>query len=203
MNNILVREATQTDDLKGIAVCIYLTDPFIYPAAFGSDLNQATQAIVELISAGNNLLSCGNLLVALDREKICGILLFNKNGSSWNIDQCTAAVCEYIPNIQNFIYVSNVYFAEEAKVPTDVDLEVIACCVHPEYRNRGIGKQLINHLIELFPNDSMALDVLANNQSAIRVYQKYGFNTMGVYKGFSMEEASRPDCYRMIRNPNV
>ena len=93
MANIVVRRAKTTDNLLGIASCIYLTDPFIYPAAFGADIHQAAYAISKLMSIENGLLHPDNIAVALYEEEICGILLINKDGAKWDLNQCKSGTC--------------------------------------------------------------------------------------------------------------
>lgn len=50
--------------------------------------------------------------------------------------------------------------------------------VNPEYNNRGLGKQTIEHIFELARNKgikSIRLDVYENNIPAINLYEKCGF----------------------------
>ena len=102
MANIIVRRARNTDDFIKIASCIYLTDPFIYPAAFGSDNRQAAYAISKLMSIENGLLHPDNITLALHREEICGILLYNKDGALWDRSRCINLVQRIVPSIENF-----------------------------------------------------------------------------------------------------
>ena len=166
MDNIVVRCAKKTDNLLGIASCVYLTDPFIYPAAFGVDVNQAAYAISKLISIENGLLHPDNLAVALCEEEICGILLINKDGAKWDKNQCVDLIQGIVPSIENFNYVSDVYFSVESVAPPENHIEVIACCVMPEFRNMGVGKKMLNWLIQEYTKYTLTLDVLANNPAA-------------------------------------
>lgn len=200
MSNIIVRRAKNTDDALKIALCIYLTDPFIYPAAFGTDIHQAANAISKLMSIEGGLLCPDNLALAFHEEEICGILLYNKDGAVWDRKQCADLLQEIVPSIKNFEYVSDVYFSVESAAPPENHIEVIACCVMPGFRNMGIGKHLLSWLVAEYPQHTLELDVLANNTTAIRLYRKHGFEIQNEMKGFSMTEETRPDCYHMIRN---
>ena len=199
MSEIVVRSARETDDFLEIAACIYLTDPFIYPAAFGADVWSAAKAISKLMSIEKGLFHPDNLVLALQGETICGILLYNKDGAVWNRDRCADMVRDVVPDIQNFEYVSKAYFTTEAATPPENHIEVIACCVMPQFRKKGIGKLLLNWMNEKYPTKTRTLDVLSNNIAAIRLYQKSGFEIVEEYRGFSLDENTRPNCYRMIK----
>lgn len=199
MSNVIVRRARNTDDLLRIASCIYLTDPFIYPAAFGTDVHQAAYAISKLMGIEDGLLHPDNLALAFYEEEICGILLYNKEGAVWDRSKCTDLVREIVPSIENFAYVSEVYFSVESATPPKNHIEVIAYCVMPGFRNMGVGKRMLDWLMKEYPEYTLTLDVLANNPAAISLYQKCGFRITEELKGFSLEESTRPDCYRMAR----
>lgn len=200
MSNVIVRRAENTDDFIKIATCIYLTDPFIYPAAFGTDINLAAHAISKLMSIENGIFHLDNIIIAVYDEEICGILLHNKDGVGWNRSQCTDLVQKIVPSIENFDYVSDVYFSVESAAPPENHIEIIACCVLPGFRNMGIGKKMIDWLVQEYPTKIFTLDVLANNLCALQLYKKCGFEIVGEMKGFSLEEESQPDCYRMVRH---
>lgn len=203
MNNIIIRHALLTDNLNEISKCIYLTDPFIYPAAFGEDIHNAVCAIKELILIENGLFNTNNILVALNENTICGILVYNKNGALWNTNEALKKIKSFIPNVDTFNKVSHYYFAEEAKQPESNHIEIIACCVMPQYRNKGIAKQLLNNLMTIHPHYSFTLDVLADNASAIQVYKKCGFAITQKYKGFHINDNEKPDCYHMVKKSNL
>lgn len=50
--------------------------------------------------------------------------------------------------------------------------------VLPEYQNRGIGKNLLNHLKSLTTTPSLMVGTWADAQWAITFYQKHGFNLL-------------------------
>lgn len=199
MDEIMIRRANKSDNYELIASCIYLTDPFIYPAAFGANLKRAAYAISKLIAIEDCLFHPKNLILALCRDEICGVLLYNRNGAQWNEEKYTDLIRSAIPNVENFKYVSDLYFSQEASAPQEHHIEVMACCVMPRFRNMGIGEKMLNWMINEFPGYIFDLDVLANNSAAIRLYRKCGFHIVGEMKGFSLTEKLRPNCYRMSR----
>lgn len=201
MSDVLVRRAESGDDLPAIASCLYLTDPFIYPAAFGSDPQRAAQAITALMNLEGNLFHLANLAVALQGDAICGALLLNESGTRWDAGECAEAMSGIVPNIAAFARVSDAYFSAEAADPPLGTVELVACCVVPEFRNRGIGRMLLEWLIKENGDSVIALDVLADNAPAIALYKKCGFIPVRSFKGFALSEDARPDCYRMERVP--
>ncbi|MRG87304.1 GNAT family N-acetyltransferase [Salinibacillus xinjiangensis] len=62
---------------------------------------------------------------------------------------------------------------------------LVAMYVKQEYRKKGIGKQLIMKVIQTARRakiEQLQLSVVANNESAIRLYQSIGFESYGTEK---------------------
>lgn len=58
---------------------------------------------------------------------------------------------------------------------------------HPDYRGRGVGTALMQHTIELCRKrsvESITLEVRESNITAQRLYEKCGFERVGVRKNF-------------------
>lgn len=54
--------------------------------------------------------------------------------------------------------------------------------VHPAYRNKGLGRQLVSRLLEVaeeYGIDKFTLEVRPSNESAITLYNKLGFKAVG------------------------
>jgi ribosomal-protein-alanine N-acetyltransferase len=67
------------------------------------------------------------------------------------------------------------------------EADMMNVAVHPEYRRRGIAQALVNGLIDaLRCNDvtSLTLEVRATNEPAKRMYEKLGFQQVGVRKNY-------------------
>lgn len=59
--------------------------------------------------------------------------------------------------------------------------------IDPRYQRRGLGQWLLIHLLEDACDRGMAratLEVRASNQGAIRLYQSFGFETLGTRKRY-------------------
>jgi len=199
----LIRTAQKEDNIYEIARCIYLTDPYIYPAAFGNDQGKAINAITSIIGTQNSLFDLKNIVVASLDNRICGIVVYNKEGAVWEKDWLYENIREYIPDKKYFFKASEKYFEEAAFKPQLQELKIISCCVLPGFRNMGIGKRLVEWISDTYPDYTETLDVLANNLAAVRLYQECGYEIVEQYKGFSIDEDTRPDCYHMLKKVGV
>lgn len=200
---IIIRQATERDNLYEIARCIYLTDPYIYPVAFGNEADQAILAIIKIIKSKRSLFDLENITLAIKDDKLCGIVIYNKEGALWERDRFYESIKEYISDKENFYVASKNYFEVIAMQTTAGNIEVVACCVLPEFRNMGIGKMLIEWISDTYPDYTKTLDVLSNNLAAVRLYQECGYEIVEQYKGFSINEDTRPDCYHMLKKVGV
>ena len=65
--------------------------------------------------------------------------------------------------------------------------EITNVAVHPDHRNHGIAGAMLRELLDRGSRmgiEAFTLEVRAGNKSAVRLYEKAGFVTEGVRKGF-------------------
>jgi ribosomal-protein-alanine N-acetyltransferase len=77
------------------------------------------------------------------------------------------------------------------------EAHVLNLCVDAKYRCRGIGSQLLAHLLEFAKGLSVMdvfLEVRPSNPSAIRLYQSHGFSQIGVRRGYYQATGGREDA---------
>ncbi len=82
--------------------------------------------------------------------------------------------------------------------------EITNVAVAQTARRRGIGQELLRHLIDQLAQRGIGrivLEVRVSNDPAIRLYEKQGFVTMGKRKNFY--EKPTEDAYVMVRQPIV
>lgn len=82
--------------------------------------------------------------------------------------------------------------------------EITNVAVAQTARRRGIGQELLRHLIDQLVQRGIGrivLEVRVSNDPAIRLYEKQGFVTMGKRKNFY--EKPTEDAYVMVRQPIV
>jgi ribosomal-protein-alanine N-acetyltransferase len=83
------------------------------------------------------------------------------------------------------------------------EAHVLNLCVAASYRCRGIGGQLLGHLLEfakgLGVND-VFLEVRPSNTAAIRLYQTEGFSQIGIRRGYYQATEGREDAVILRRS---
>ena len=62
--------------------------------------------------------------------------------------------------------------------------EIIDIFVLEEYRNKGIGKALINKMLENKDIEKVTLEVKKDNKNAIMLYNSLGFKPVSIRKGY-------------------
>ncbi|HWN49304.1 MAG TPA: GNAT family N-acetyltransferase [Xanthobacteraceae bacterium] len=79
----------------------------------------------------------------------------------------------------------------------------IGISVHDEFCGRGIGSALLVALVDLSDNwlslKRLELTVYVDNEPAIRLYQKFGFEVEGTRRGDVFRDGQYVDSYAMAR----
>ena len=79
---------------------------------------------------------------------------------------------------------------------------VMNVAVAPEYRRRGIAAALLGRLFELTAGDErrgFTLEVRVSNEGAIRLYERLGFRSRGIRRGYYTD--NREDALIMWKDP--
>ncbi len=76
------------------------------------------------------------------------------------------------------------------------EAHVLNICVAPAEQGQGIGRKMLENLIELARGraETMFLEVRPSNTVAIALYQDMGFNEIGIRKGYYEAENGREDA---------
>jgi [ribosomal protein S18]-alanine N-acetyltransferase len=77
------------------------------------------------------------------------------------------------------------------------EAHVLNVCVRDEFRNVGFGRRLLEHLIERAGAagvNEVFLEVRPSNLSAIRLYQRLGFEQIGIRRGYYQALDGREDA---------
>lgn len=79
----------------------------------------------------------------------------------------------------------------------------IGMMVHDDFHGRGIGTKLMEALIDLADNwyniRRIQLEVYVDNEPAIKLYKKFGFEIEGRLRDFSFRNGEYIDAYIMAR----
>lgn len=77
------------------------------------------------------------------------------------------------------------------------EAHILNVCVRDEFRSLGFGKRLLDHLLERAAAAGVAeafLEVRPTNLAAIRLYQKLGFEQIGIRRGYYQAPDGREDA---------
>ena len=82
------------------------------------------------------------------------------------------------------------------------EAHVLNLCIDEPWRNRGLGAQVLAHLLEFARSLGVVeafLEVRPSNTSAIRLYQSAGFSHIGVRRGYYQAVGGREDAVVLKR----
>ena len=77
------------------------------------------------------------------------------------------------------------------------EAHILNLCVHQDYRCRGIGRRLLDYLLDRGASSGMSdafLEVRPSNTAAIRLYQSMGFRQVGMRRGYYQAVGGREDA---------
>jgi [ribosomal protein S18]-alanine N-acetyltransferase len=81
------------------------------------------------------------------------------------------------------------------KPPFEYEVHTIG--VDPDYQGRGVGRRLLDELLEFADGGVVYLEVRTDNEAAIALYRSVGFEQIGVRKRYY--RVSGADAYTMRR----
>jgi ribosomal-protein-alanine N-acetyltransferase len=82
------------------------------------------------------------------------------------------------------------------------EAHILNVCVREEFRSRGFGRRLLEHLLERAAASGVGeafLEVRPSNLSAIRLYQHLGFEQIGIRRGYYQATDGREDAIVLKR----
>jgi ribosomal-protein-alanine N-acetyltransferase len=82
------------------------------------------------------------------------------------------------------------------------EAHILNVCVREEFRSLGFGRRLLEHLLERAAGSGVNeafLEVRPSNLSAIRLYQRLGFEQIGIRRGYYQAPDGREDAIVLKR----
>ena len=80
---------------------------------------------------------------------------------------------------------------------------VIAICVHGDWQGKGVGAELMRAIVDLADNwlnlTRLELEVYADNEAAIRLYERFGFEVEGTLRRHAFRDGEYVDSKVMGR----
>lgn len=203
-----ISEASGSDKKIEIAKCLYGTDRFIYPEAFGENTEEASKAISRIIGMDGCLLDYKNLIVARYNGQVCGVCLVSDGEGKWNKEAIRKRIGpDLLPEriVEGFNHASDEYFSQFHKEhPDENKVEIVAFCVEEGFRRKHVGSALLSFVVEKYGEKTIILTVLADNTAAISLYKHHGFAVINEKKeGFAPVGLHCPDCMEMERPANA
>lgn len=90
-----------------------------------------------------------------------------------------------------------------AKSPRRRHVGELGMAVHTEWRRKGVGSALLEALVDLADNwinvTRLELRVFTDNDAAIALYKKFGFEVEGTHREFAFRNGEYADVYSMAR----
>ena len=86
------------------------------------------------------------------------------------------------------------------------EAHLLNLCVREEFRCRGLGRRLLDHLLDLASHSGARLaflEVRPGNTAAIRLYEAMFFQQIGLRRGYYQAEGGREDALVMRRDLTV
>jgi len=83
------------------------------------------------------------------------------------------------------------------------EAHVLTLCVNKDFQGQGLGKLLLEHLLDIAVDhraEVLLLEVRPSNVVAVNLYQKYGFNEVGTRKAYYPSKDGREDALIMARD---
>lgn len=181
----MIRPITLNDDLTRVAEIIYATDPFLFPYIFGKG-PKATEKIKALIALKNNSFSHRFIHGMFDGDILLGLYIAYDAKEKTNDEDFTRVFkglkalglgLKLLP-IMNLLNppLKNTYYLQNLSV-------------HESVRGKGTGKALLKDFYQRaldHGHDTVSLDVALDNDGAMRLYLREGFQLIKKRKLFGL-----------------
>lgn len=83
------------------------------------------------------------------------------------------------------------------------ECHLLNVCVHPDHQRQGLGRRLVEFMLDAARNRGARLallEVRMSNQTAYRLYSRLGFNEVGVRQNYYPAQAGREDAIILARD---
>jgi len=173
---------------KELAGLIYDTDPYIYPAMFGSREN-ALRILPLLFDSGDSMFAYDNIFVAEKEGHILGMVLWYFGRLYWSCKTVldVAGRLGVVLDERILRLTETGYVSDYASVAKEGVLNIINVCVAKDQRGKGTGRQMLQEFLCWQRNRPAELRVLKDNHVAVGLYESFGFTIISEYNGFTID----------------
>ena len=92
---------------------------------------------------------------------------------------------------------------QAARSPRRAHVRMIGMGVHSRFQGKGVGTALMTALIDIadkwLPVTRIELTVFTDNERAIKLYRKFGFEMEGTHKAYALRDGRYADVHAMAR----
>ena len=87
--------------------------------------------------------------------------------------------------------------------PRRAHARVLGMAIQSRYQGQGVGTALMQALVDLadkwLPVTRIELTVFTDNERALKLYRKFGFEVEGTHKAYALRDGKYVDTYAMAR----
>lgn len=170
----MIRKLSLSDDLNVVAKLIYETDDTLFPILFGT-YKKAKPILLSLIQRSDNPFSHKWIHVYVEENKILGLIIFYSKKDKPS-DHDFKHVMKGYPALR--IGFMSLLFINILNPDIKESLYIQNLSVLKDERSKGVGTALLKGAYQEANDRSIqkvSLDVGLNNQKAMRLYLKEGF----------------------------
>lgn len=184
------------DESRSVGNLLLATDPYIYPTLLG-DSASAT-AVSRIMNLPGSPFAHDHVWVACDDGEVCGLMVAYVEQPSSKFDWSGLDVAALrLPDSFEDVCVR---YLEPMLASVGDDAYVACLATASLHRNRGVATALLETLFDMVGDQAVSLDVLADNEPAIRLYSKLGFRPCGdVFLGYAHAVEDSPQVISMRR----
>jgi putative acetyltransferase len=99
--------------------------------------------------------------------------------------------------------VGNLGLHTNGRHPRRKHMAALGMSVHDDYQGRGVGTALMQAAVDMSDNwlnvRRIGLEVYTDNEPAIALYKRFGFEIEGTLRDFSFRQGAYVDAYAMAR----
>ena len=174
-NDIIVRRVTLDDDFERIAELIYETDDYIYPYWFNDDIEECKRVLVKLMKEEGFFFNYKSMYIAINKKtkEIVGLVCFVTPETNLKFDYSSLRKTS-----ERYKFIIDHYIFDLINEIKEYNAPYISnVAIHHNYRGKRIGSIMLKHVISERKKEykKILLDVLADNPSAIKLYERLGF----------------------------
>ena len=151
----------------------------LYEIAFGEKFSMAIPNHGDRIKLIRDSLMKDYAITAFDKDRLIGIAGYHTPSGSLTGGMTASRIFKLL-GIVNGIRACLIMSFYDRK-PSTGELIMDGIAVHPDYRGRGIGTELLNRIVSYASENgymSVRLDVIDTNSEARKLYERFGFRVV-------------------------